>query len=164
MFELKDLPSHATLLQFAARFPSLDISALETWLSLMRVSAELMADFEALLAQHGLSQTKFWVLILLKRNPAGLALTQLAASAGVSNPTMTGIVDRMERDLLVARHNDLADRRAFIVQLTPAGEALLDATLPHHYERVGNLLTPLSPEERAQLSTLLLKLLPAIPR
>ncbi|MEW9897822.1 MarR family transcriptional regulator [Chitinivorax sp. PXF-14] len=164
MFELKDLPSHATLLQFAARFPSLDISALETWLSLMRVSSELMADFEALLAQHGLSQTKFWVLILLKRNPAGLVLTQLAASAGVSNPTMTGIIDRMERDLLVARHNDASDRRAYIVQLTPSGAVLLDTTLPHHYEQVGSLLNPLSAEERAQLSALLLKLLPTAPR
>jgi DNA-binding MarR family transcriptional regulator len=51
----------------------------------------------------------------------GIKLTELGRCAGLEPSTMTGLVDRMERDGLVYRANDPNDRRAQKVNLTQKG-------------------------------------------
>lgn len=53
----------------------------------------------------------------------GDALTQkaLARAAAIEQPTMAATLTRMERDGLILRKPDLADRRSALVSLTPAG-------------------------------------------
>jgi DNA-binding MarR family transcriptional regulator len=53
-------------------------------------------------------------------------LTELAVSEGVSQPGMTQLVGRMERDGLVRRTASAADRRGVLVAVTDAGRALVD--------------------------------------
>ena len=158
MFNLRDLPSHSTLLQFARSYPDLDVSALESWLLLLRSASDEVAEFENFLSEYGLSPTKFFVLILLKRNPDGLAPSRLAEGVDVSYPTMTGIVDRLERDGVVRREETPEDRRCVPVRLTKKGQALLDSLLPPHYARVAQLFGGLTKTDRATLKKLLGKL------
>jgi DNA-binding MarR family transcriptional regulator len=158
MLELKDLPSFDTLSQMAKQYPNPDIDAVQTWLQLSRSCSDMMARFEENLARHGLSQTKFFVLLLLKRNPGGLGVGRLAEGVAVSSPTMTGIIDRLEQSKLCRREQDAADRRAWVVQLLPAGEALLAEALPEHYQWVAQLMSVFNPKERDQLRMLMRKL------
>ncbi|MBA5688362.1 MarR family winged helix-turn-helix transcriptional regulator [Rugamonas apoptosis] len=158
MLELKDLPSFDTLSQFAKLYPNPDIDGVQTWLLLSRGCSDMMAEFEANLARHGLSQTKFFVLLLLKRNPDGMGVGRLAEGVSVSSPTMTGIVDRLEQAQLCRREQDVNDRRAWVVRLLPAGEALLALALPEHYHWVAQLMSVFSPQERDQLRGLMRKL------
>src|SRR5690349_3399554 len=44
---------------------------------------------------------------------------------GVSRTTVTGMLDRLEAEGLITRSLDVADRRSFILHLTPAGLSLL---------------------------------------
>lgn len=51
----------------------------------------------------------------------GTRLTDLAAWAGMSAPSMLALVDELELQGLVERRPDPTDRRAKLISLTPAG-------------------------------------------
>ena len=158
MFDILDLPDRQTLLKLARRYPQMEIPALETWLDLMRLSADCQNNLDRFLAGHKLSQRRFFVLILLLRNPEGLQVSQLAKGTGVSCATMTGVVDGLVKAGLVTRETHEEDRRCFLVSITAAGLELLDLVLPQHYRRVSRIMAPLDDTEREQLRTLLAKL------
>jgi DNA-binding MarR family transcriptional regulator len=155
VLELRDFPSEATLKAFQQRFPELDITAVQTWLKLLHVSSDLIAYLESYLSDYGLSRSKFFVLLLLMRNPDGLNISQLAEGTGVSCATMTGLVDRLKKAELVTREELEADRRVFVVQITLKGEQLMETLLPEHYRRIAELMHPLSECDRKSLQTLL---------
>ena len=48
-------------------------------------------------------------------------ITDLAASEGVTQPSMTALVTALERSSLVKRRSDQSDRRVALVTLTPDG-------------------------------------------
>jgi len=158
MFDIVDLPDSRTLVKLSKRFPALEIPALETWLTLMRISCNCLNDLDQFLVRHNLSQRKFFVLILLMRNPDGLKVSQLADGTGVSCATMTGVVDGLLNAKLVTRETDEQDRRAFVVTITSAGQELLDQVLPRHYWRVSRIMSMLDDAERTQLNGLLSKI------
>ncbi|MBI2892506.1 MAG: MarR family transcriptional regulator [Deltaproteobacteria bacterium] len=54
----------------------------------------------------------------------GQKTTELGRRAGLEPSTMTGLLDRMERDALIERVADPDDRRAQRVRLTPRGKAV----------------------------------------
>lgn len=155
MFDILDLPDSTTITKLAQRYPMLEIPAFETWLSLMRVSGDCMADLDRFLARYNLSQRKFFVLILLMRNPEGLKVSQLAEGTGVSCATMTGVVDGLLNAGLITREADQQDRRAFVVEITETGQTLLDQLLPQHYQRLSGIMAMLDATERTQLQALL---------
>ena len=62
-------------------------------------------------------------------NGDGLAASALARRAGLGPSAMTGLIDRMERDGLVARRPDPADRRAHRIRLTAEGRRLREPVL-----------------------------------
>lgn len=163
MLDLQDFPNSETLQSVATRFPELEISALETWLSLMRVSGEVVAYLEDYLSDYSLSQRKFFILILLMRNPDGLNISQLAEKTGVSCPSITGLVERMKKAGLVTREENASDRRVMIVQITQVGDELLGKVLPDHYRRVSQLMSNLNVQERETLQQLLTKVSMGIP-
>jgi MarR family transcriptional regulator for hemolysin len=51
-----------------------------------------------------------------------LSQAELAAKMMVEPPTLVGILDRMERDGWIARHNCPLDRRKKLIRATPAAE------------------------------------------
>ena len=61
--------------------------------------------------------------LLVASGPA--RVSDLAQQIGVSNPTMTGILDRLEARGLIVRERDLRDRRVTIVRATASGAALI---------------------------------------
>jgi DNA-binding MarR family transcriptional regulator len=72
----------------------------------------------------------------------------LAQRTGCSGPTMTGLIDRLEKQGLVARERDEGDRRLVRVRLTDAGRQafmLLDANFT---ERMSRVLEALEPDDR----------------
>lgn len=50
-----------------------------------------------------------------------MRLTELAANEGVTQPSMTSLVTALERDGLVERRQDPADKRVVLVALTDTG-------------------------------------------
>ena len=78
-------------------------------------------------------------------------LSDLALREGVTQPSMTALVTRLERDGLATRGDDPTDRRAVIVSLTDAGRDVLVARRTRRASRLAALLDELDPEERAAI-------------
>ena len=89
-------------------------------------------------------------------------LTELACSTAVSQPAMTQLVGRMEREGLVIRLIDPADARATLVDITAAGRALRAELKVSQRERLDELLDTLSPDQEATLGLAMRVALPLI--
>jgi MarR family 2-MHQ and catechol resistance regulon transcriptional repressor len=85
------------------------------------------------LAEHGLGNVDFEVLVRLARSPGGeLRMTDLAAQTGLSTSGVTRVVDRLERDGLATRRACPTDRRGSFTVITPAGLDKMRQVLPGH--------------------------------
>lgn len=156
MLQLRDLPTPEVLNKFAQRYPQADISAISSFLHLLRVATELSAALDECLSRHGLLQGRWWVLILLMREETFVSTPSvLADKAGVTRATMTGLIDGLERDGLVERIFDPQDRRRISVKLTQAGQDRLDAVMPDYYSRLRECMSGLSESQRTGLHEML---------
>ncbi|MGN9811967.1 MarR family winged helix-turn-helix transcriptional regulator [Micromonospora sp. BQ11] len=100
---------------------------------LVEAHAGLSARFAAQFEEHGLSPVEFEVLARLARSPGNqLRMTDLAAQTSLSTSGVTRVVDRMERDGLLARRACPSDRRSSYAVVTAAGLHRLDEVLPGH--------------------------------
>lgn len=119
--------------------------------------------FRHLTERDGLSITALSCLSrLLREGP--LRLTALAASEAVSQPSMSQLVQRLERQGLVSRVSDPEDGRASLVALTPPGRALLADRRDTRHRRVADLLTTLPGEDVAALRLAMNVALPVVRR
>lgn len=124
---------------------------------LARAARRLVDAERPLLAAHGLSMWDYVVLSHLAREPAGTQLA-LARAIGYDKTRLIGLLDALERDGLVARTPDPADRRARIVSLTPAGATRHAAAQGDVRAMEDELLSDLSPTARRRLLATLTEL------
>jgi DNA-binding MarR family transcriptional regulator len=80
-----------------------------------------------------------------------IRLTALATKEGVSQPSMTQLIQRLERLGLVTRLADPDDGRAALIGVTGHGQALLDDRKRMRRERLKALMATLTPEEESAL-------------
>lgn len=80
-----------------------------------------------------------------------IRLTVLAAKEGISQPSMTQLVQRLERQGLVARLADPDDGRAALIGITGHGQTMLDDRKRIRRDRLAQLLATLTPEEQSTL-------------
>lgn len=85
----------------------------------------------------------------------GQTLAGLSRQMLVTAGNLTGLVDRAERDGVVKRVSDTADRRLVRVYLTPKGQRLAREVIPAHSARVAKLTSGLDVAERRELRRLL---------
>lgn len=158
MLLLKDLPKYETLQRFAERYAEMDMSAVQSFLTLLRVASDVFENLDACLARHDLLQGRWWVLILLMREKNLTASPSvLADQAGVTRATMTGLLDSLERSGLVERIANATDRRMLNVRLTAEGQQKLDEVMPDYYRGVARVMQELSEPDRALLMDMLHK-------
>ncbi len=92
----------------------------------------------------------------------GQRITTLAASEGVSQPSMTQLIQRLEQRGLVSRTSDPADGRVALVSLTMQGRAALAARREHNAGTIAALLAGLPEDDVRTLAEGLAAVLPAI--
>jgi DNA-binding MarR family transcriptional regulator len=80
-----------------------------------------------------------------------LGLTELANAQRASQPGMTQLVSRMEREGLVRRTTKRDDRRAVLVEATDAGLELLKIRRAERADALQDLLDRLDPQDRAAI-------------
>ena len=149
MLLLKELPSTQSLEKFLMRYPETDIQSILDFAIMLRAASDISDALDKLLAKHALLQGRWWVLVLLLRQPdVTSSPSELADKAGVTKATMTGFIDGLEREGLVSRLMDTVDRRKFMIRLTAAGQQKLDEVMPDYCNKVRALMTTLNTEER----------------
>jgi DNA-binding MarR family transcriptional regulator len=130
--------------------------------------AEMLEQASVLTTRHITDQAPLSVtaaLTLSRLNKEGpIRLTTLAAAEGLAQPSMTQLIQRLERQGLVTRINDPEDGRAALVNITNAGRALMDDRRRDRRDRLADLLKGLSPEDEAALTLAAHVALPIIRR
>ena len=103
--------------------------------------------------RYGLSHSRFVTLMLLWKSKAHqLTPLEIASGVGVRPATVTGLVAGLERDGLVERRPDTADRRVVVVHLQPKGQKLLESILPDHMARIAKVAEGLSDADLESLT------------
>jgi DNA-binding MarR family transcriptional regulator len=78
-------------------------------------------------------------------------LCELHAPEGVSQPAMTQLVTRLEREGLASRGSDPDDGRAVVVTITPAGREAIARRRAARHQALSALLQRLPAEEHAAI-------------
>ncbi len=131
--------------------------ALDAYIALMRASEAVTARTHNHLVPAGLTIGQFGALeALYHLGPLGA--TELARKLLRSPGNMTTVLDNLERDGLVRRVQDDADRRCTTVNLTPRGAALIDKIFPEHAEGMAREMAVLTVSEQDELKRLCRKL------
>jgi DNA-binding MarR family transcriptional regulator len=136
---------------------------LGAWRGLLRVHSALVKALDAeLLASHSLPLTSYEVLINLQAAPGRRRrMAELADGVLLSRSGMTRLVDRLERDGLLARDACTDDGRGTYAVLTDKGDALLHEARRTHLDGVRDrFLRHFGPDELRALAGLWDRVLP----
>jgi DNA-binding MarR family transcriptional regulator len=145
----------------------MDEGRLSTWRDLQWATSLIMSHFAHDLADEDLSIAEFDVLVHLAWARDGvLPLRTLVASMvsgyQLSRSGLTRLLDRMERDGLIARTLSREDRRQFDVAVTGQGQAVFDRVWPGHLEGIQRSFSdPLTDHDVTVLKLVLAKLIRA---
>lgn len=130
--------------------------SLRLWLRLLsctnqvesRVRQNLQSSFNTTLP-------RFDLMAQLERAPQGLKMSELSQRMMVTGGNVTGITDGLEKEGLVVREVDSADRRVYRVKLTAEGQQQFRRMAAEHERWVVDLFGPLGPRQKKQLMDLL---------
>lgn len=106
--------------------PAIDLGPLGGWLGFYLRMAQI-ASFQAFARrtrEHDLNPGRFAALMVIGKNP-DISQTALSQAIGLDKSTLTPAIDDLARRGLVRRTRTAADKRAYRLQLTAAGEGIL---------------------------------------
>lgn len=141
-----------------------DPMSVHLFFALLRVGNRLSKDFEVAIRQTtDLSFSGYQLLFSLKAvgpiNP-----NHLARLASVSTASMSSLLNTLERKGMLSRSADPEDGRRTIVDLTEAGDELINELYRHNMDREQAWSQALTEDEAQTLAELLRKVLAHKPR
>ena len=128
-----------------------------------KLHRSLRRNYDRQLKSFSLTPCQFEVLMTLWRED-GIVLGELGRRVSRDGPTITGVVDRMEKKMLLKRQRDSHDRRVVKVNLTAKGKNMkqqLSTTKKQVFEKITHNL---SLREINNLVTLLEKMMKNVER
>jgi DNA-binding MarR family transcriptional regulator len=130
-----------------------DVGQIGVVTGLVRSSFLVNAVYAESGREHGITPQQGQLLCVLMGQPYGMR--ELGLTLGLAKSSLTGLVDRTERNGLVRRETDPQDARAVRVELTPRGSKLAEAFYAETCRRVEELAAGLDESEQATLAELL---------
>ncbi len=100
--------------------------------------------------QLGVTSQQATLLYLVRSQP-GLSLRELANEEGISAPSLSGLVDRLEALDLIRRVRSSDDRRRVGLELTPEGRATLRRVRARRTTWLAGRLADLPDEDRERV-------------
>ncbi|RKT09273.1 DNA-binding MarR family transcriptional regulator [Streptomyces sp. 1114.5] len=122
---------------------------------LISAGARVGRAAEAHFARFGLSTGRYRLLSDLEGTGGEKSPSQLAADLDVSRATVTGLLDGLEREGLIARRPSAEDGRGTVAVLTARGAQRLRDMAPEHFGRLEAMVGGLTVEERTVFLDLL---------
>jgi len=96
-----------------------------------KVCQKLIINLQKAFSESGIEVTPIQVMLLffLQKNN-GSSLTQISQGLMLENPTITGLIDRLEKSGYVKRSDHPNDRRVYLIHLTERGKKAANKALP----------------------------------
>lgn len=129
-----------------------------TFRSLVRTIGLLDRAMQPHFAAFGISGSQWALLRSLHRAEAGgergLRVTDLSERLLIRPPSVSGVLDRLERAGLVSRDAEVEDLRAKRVSLTARGRRLVEQVLSVHGAHIDRVLSGLNVDDCVELNRL----------
>ncbi|HEY5559938.1 MAG TPA: MarR family transcriptional regulator [Steroidobacteraceae bacterium] len=149
----------ARALDAETRAERADHGAIRLWLRMLATNRLVETRTRRRLQERfGTTLPRFDLMSQLERAPRGLKMGELSKRMMVTGGNVTGITDMLEDEGLVERVADPADRRAWLVRLTPAGRRAFTAMAQEHERWVVESFAELSGREMSMMAALLARL------
>ena len=130
--------------------------SLRLWLRMLACTSQVENRIrQKLQSTFATTLPRFDLLAQLERSPEGLKMRELSQRLMVTGGNVTGITDGLEKEGLVVREVDAADRRVFRVKLTAEGKKQFNRMAAEHERWIIELFGPLSSKQKKQLVELL---------
>lgn len=128
--------------------------------SLRACMHRINADLNQWLGADALSPGRMQMLMVLWASPAPLKQRDLVEALNVSRPSVSELVETLEREGLVVTTPDTKDRRAMRVALTPTGRRTAERQLHENAARLSETFNGLTTDEQNALGALIDRLCP----
>ena len=116
------------------------------------------SHFKELLEDYNLTPSQFGTLAFLWHND-GASQVQLGNKMRKDRTTISGIIDRLEKEQLVQRKEDPTDRRAHLIYLTPKALTIRERLEDLATQANMDVTSMLSEKERTTLREILKKII-----
>jgi DNA-binding MarR family transcriptional regulator len=139
--------------QWQAERPDIDTSPVHVYGLIGRIQLQCTAFIDDVLTPFGLTRGTYDVLTALRRAgaPYSLSPKQIAQSLLLSGAGLTSRLNKLEALNFLARLPEPNDRRTLRVQLTAAGEAVINEAIPLVFDVQRSRLLPLGFEGQQRL-------------
>jgi MarR family transcriptional regulator, organic hydroperoxide resistance regulator len=127
------------------------------WMHLIRIHWRMGHEHHAIMAEHGLTPSQFFVLSILASEP-GISQQELSQRLSVTKGNISGMIERLEGAGFVIREADPQDRRTYRVYATDAGHRAFEAASPGLDAHIAEKFSVLTDEEQTTLLNLLARL------
>ncbi|MCK5879308.1 MAG: MarR family transcriptional regulator [Holophagae bacterium] len=150
--------------EYFARFkkllPGMDLDFMFNFARGMQLLHHTLILAESYFQKVGLSKSRFLILVhlLVSESPDGESISDLCPFYPMSSPTMTGLLDTLEKEGMIARLPNPSDRRKVNIRITDAGRAFMMDFLPKHQANARAMSKFLTPGDREMLPAILQKL------
>ena len=150
------LSAKAMVLDNSRSDPALRLGAVDALVGyhLRRANTAMGNDFARAIEGTGLRQVLFGILSVVAAN-AGINQAAVGRLLGIHRANMVVLVNELIEKGWIARRADDADRRAFVLHLTPEGDGVFADAERRLHAHEASLLADLDAAERAQLIALL---------
>ncbi|MBP2026919.1 DNA-binding MarR family transcriptional regulator [Acetoanaerobium pronyense] len=127
---------------------------LKLLIALARTNQEILKKQIPFIKANGLTLTQFGVLELLYHK-GSLRICEIIEKTLSTGGNMTVVINNLNKSGLIERTLDPHDKRAFLINITPKGEALISKIFPKHLENLELILNGLDEDEKSKLILLL---------
>jgi DNA-binding MarR family transcriptional regulator len=124
-----------------------DDEAARLVMTVLTTARRIDAACAELLARHDLSEGRLAALLAASAEP-GITPRALSDRLEVTSATVTGLLDRLERDGLIVRQPHATDRRTHTLTTTTAGEQLIGELVPVYADWLRQLGAGIGATER----------------
>ena len=130
--------------------------SLKLWLRMLSCTTLIETEIRSRLRlEFGITLPRFDLMAQLDRHPEGLRMGELSKRMMVTSANVTGIVNLLEQEDLVAREAVPGDGRAYRIRLTANGRRAFKRMAARHEAWIIELMAGLDASERAALLALL---------
>lgn len=123
-------------------------------LALLQAREAAMSFFRPSLNEHGLTEQQ-WRVIRILRERGEMEVHQLSELACILKPSMTGVLNRLERDGLVSRCKSEHDQRRVLTSLTNQGQQCFLAMVGDMEDNYRKILQQFGEDKLSELLVLL---------
>ena len=124
---------------------------------LRRAYQRHVAIFQQTISDSQLTAAQFVVLCAVRQFES-CSLSEIVKTTAIDQATMRGIIERLKAREVIRVSHDANDKRKVLVSLTPAGEKIINATVPAALAVSEATFGNLNPAERVAVLYLLRKM------